>query len=178
MAGQTAHGIVGLLQRQLCSRGKPKQRHAFGDRTISLDLGTAGSNVYRRMAGLPYLFERSNVVITRFKPAACDVCGSGNVLCIYHIVIPYLFAGLLLVFTIRRDCYVPANASSCSIPRPWIKTARAAGVTAKNSRSMRVLFISLSFYPAMHYGGPTFINRDFCKSLAKHQEIHLEVLTT
>jgi len=30
----------------------------------------------------------------------------------------------------------------------------------------------------MHYGGPTFINRSFCKALASQEDIRLEVLTT
>jgi glycosyltransferase involved in cell wall biosynthesis len=43
---------------------------------------------------------------------------------------------------------------------------------------MRVLFISPSFYPALHYGGPIYINRDFCEALAKIEDVELEVLTT
>ena len=43
---------------------------------------------------------------------------------------------------------------------------------------MRVLFVSPSFYPAFHYGGPIFINRAFCDAMAKIEGIEVEVLTT
>src|SRR5207248_9544526 len=52
-----------------------------------------------------------------------------------------------------------------------------AGV-GEGNLPVRVLFIAPSFYPAMHYGGPTFINRSFCKALANQEDIRLEVLTT
>jgi glycosyltransferase involved in cell wall biosynthesis len=44
--------------------------------------------------------------------------------------------------------------------------------------NMRVVFVSPSFYPAFHYGGPTFINRSFCRAMAEHENLELEVLTT
>jgi glycosyltransferase involved in cell wall biosynthesis len=43
---------------------------------------------------------------------------------------------------------------------------------------MRILFVSPSFYPAFHYGGPIFINRSFCEAMARHDNVQLEVLTT
>lgn len=43
---------------------------------------------------------------------------------------------------------------------------------------MKVLFISPSFYPATYYGGPIFINRAFCDSLATIPHVQVEVLTT
>ncbi len=43
---------------------------------------------------------------------------------------------------------------------------------------MKVLFVSPSFYPAFHYGGPIFINRSFCDALAKIDGVEVEVLTT
>lgn len=43
---------------------------------------------------------------------------------------------------------------------------------------MRVLFVSPSFYPAFHYGGPVFINRSFCDAMAKVEGVEVEVLTT
>lgn len=43
---------------------------------------------------------------------------------------------------------------------------------------MRVLFVSPSFYPAFHYGGPIFINRSFCQAMAQHDNVQVEVLTT
>jgi glycosyltransferase involved in cell wall biosynthesis len=43
---------------------------------------------------------------------------------------------------------------------------------------MKVLFVSPSFYPAFHYGGPVFINRSFCEAMAQRDNVHLEVLTT
>ena len=43
---------------------------------------------------------------------------------------------------------------------------------------MKVLFISPSFYPATHYGGPTIVNRGLCESLAKQEGLEIEVLTT
>jgi glycosyltransferase involved in cell wall biosynthesis len=43
---------------------------------------------------------------------------------------------------------------------------------------MRILFVSPSFYPAFHYGGPIFINRSFCEAMAGHENVQVEVLTT
>jgi len=43
---------------------------------------------------------------------------------------------------------------------------------------MRILFVSPSFYPAFHYGGPIFINRSFCEAMARHENVQVEVLTT
>jgi glycosyltransferase involved in cell wall biosynthesis len=43
---------------------------------------------------------------------------------------------------------------------------------------MRILFVSPSFYPAFHYGGPIFINRSFCEAMARHKNVQVEVLTT
>jgi len=43
---------------------------------------------------------------------------------------------------------------------------------------MKVLFVSPSFYPAFHYGGPIFINRSLCEAMAQHENVHVEVLTT
>lgn len=43
---------------------------------------------------------------------------------------------------------------------------------------MRILFVSPSFYPAFHYGGPIFINRAFCAAMAQQENVQLEVLTT
>jgi hypothetical protein len=43
---------------------------------------------------------------------------------------------------------------------------------------MKILFISPSFYPAFHYGGPTFINRSLCDALGKTEQLQMEVLTT
>src|ERR1700752_1627047 len=43
---------------------------------------------------------------------------------------------------------------------------------------MRVLFVSPSFYPAFHYGGPIFINRSFCQALAQDEDVEVTVLTT
>jgi len=43
---------------------------------------------------------------------------------------------------------------------------------------MKVLFVSPSFYPAFHYGGPIFINRSFCDALARREDIEVDVLTT
>jgi glycosyltransferase involved in cell wall biosynthesis len=43
---------------------------------------------------------------------------------------------------------------------------------------MRILFVSPSFYPAFHYGGPIFINRSFCEAMAQHDDVQVEVLTT
>src|ERR1051325_1644171 len=43
---------------------------------------------------------------------------------------------------------------------------------------MKVLFVSPSFYPALHYGGPIFINRSFCDALAKIEGVEVDVLTT
>jgi hypothetical protein len=42
---------------------------------------------------------------------------------------------------------------------------------------MRILFVSPSFYPAFHYGGPIFINRSFCEAMAQQENVHVEVLT-
>ena len=43
---------------------------------------------------------------------------------------------------------------------------------------MKVLFVSPSFYPAFHYGGPTFINRSLCDALAGVSGVEVEVLST
>jgi glycosyltransferase involved in cell wall biosynthesis len=43
---------------------------------------------------------------------------------------------------------------------------------------MKVLFVSPSFYPAFHYGGPIVINRAFCEALAQRTGVEVEVLTT
>jgi len=43
---------------------------------------------------------------------------------------------------------------------------------------MRILFVSPSFYPAFHYGGPIFINRSFCEAMAQQENIQVEVLST
>jgi len=43
---------------------------------------------------------------------------------------------------------------------------------------MKILFVSPSFYPAFHYGGPIFINRSFCEAMARHEAVQVEVLTT
>jgi glycosyltransferase involved in cell wall biosynthesis len=43
---------------------------------------------------------------------------------------------------------------------------------------VKVLFVSPSFYPAFHYGGPTFINRSLCDALGRIEQLHVEVLTT
>ena len=43
---------------------------------------------------------------------------------------------------------------------------------------MKILFVSPSFYPAFHYGGPTFINRSLCDALGKTEQLQVEVLTT
>ena len=43
---------------------------------------------------------------------------------------------------------------------------------------MKVLFVSPSFYPAFHYGGPTFINRSLCDALGRIDDVQVEVLTT
>jgi glycosyltransferase involved in cell wall biosynthesis len=43
---------------------------------------------------------------------------------------------------------------------------------------MRILFVSPSFYPAFHYGGPIFINRSFCEAMAQKEHVQVEVLTT
>jgi glycosyltransferase involved in cell wall biosynthesis len=43
---------------------------------------------------------------------------------------------------------------------------------------MKVLFVSPSFYPAFHYGGPIFINRSFCDAMAKSEGVEVHVLTT
>src|SRR4051812_2339925 len=43
---------------------------------------------------------------------------------------------------------------------------------------MKVLFVSPSFYPAFHYGGPIFINRSFCQALAQIEGVEVTVLTT
>lgn len=43
---------------------------------------------------------------------------------------------------------------------------------------MRILFVSPSFYPAFHYGGPIFINRSFCEAMAQQKNVQVEVLTT
>src|SRR5262245_9903364 len=43
---------------------------------------------------------------------------------------------------------------------------------------MRVLFVSPSFYPAFHYGGPTFINHFFCEAMARQDNVHVDVLST
>jgi glycosyltransferase involved in cell wall biosynthesis len=43
---------------------------------------------------------------------------------------------------------------------------------------MKVVFISPSFHPATYYGGPTPVNYAFCNSLAKTEQVRLEVLTT
>jgi len=43
---------------------------------------------------------------------------------------------------------------------------------------MKVLFVSPSFYPAFHYGGPTFINRSFCDAMARCDDVEVDVLTT
>lgn len=43
---------------------------------------------------------------------------------------------------------------------------------------MKVLFVSPSFYPAFHYGGPVFINRSFCDAMAKVEGVEVDVLTT
>lgn len=43
---------------------------------------------------------------------------------------------------------------------------------------MRVLFVSPSFYPAFHYGGPIFINRSYCEAMAQQKKVQVEVLTT
>jgi len=48
----------------------------------------------------------------------------------------------------------------------------------KASPRMKVLFVSPSFYPAFHYGGPIFINRSFCDAMAKIDGIEVVVLTT
>jgi len=47
-----------------------------------------------------------------------------------------------------------------------------------NVEPIKVLFISPSFYPATYYGGPIFINRSYCDSLAGHESVRLQVLTT
>jgi len=43
---------------------------------------------------------------------------------------------------------------------------------------IKVLFVSPSFYPAIYYGGPTFVNRALCDALAANESIELQVLTT
>ncbi|HYX30376.1 MAG TPA: glycosyltransferase family 4 protein [Pyrinomonadaceae bacterium] len=43
---------------------------------------------------------------------------------------------------------------------------------------MKVLFVSPSFYPARHYGGPTAINYSFCNTLATNDDVELKVLAT
>jgi glycosyltransferase involved in cell wall biosynthesis len=43
---------------------------------------------------------------------------------------------------------------------------------------VKLLFVSPSFYPAFHYGGPTFINRAFCDALGKTEHLKVDVLTT
>ena len=43
---------------------------------------------------------------------------------------------------------------------------------------MKILFVSPSFYPAFHYGGPIFINRSFCEAMAQQPTVQVEVLTT
>jgi glycosyltransferase involved in cell wall biosynthesis len=43
---------------------------------------------------------------------------------------------------------------------------------------MKILFVSPSFYPAFHYGGPTFINRSLCNGLGRIDGVDVEVLTT
>jgi glycosyltransferase involved in cell wall biosynthesis len=43
---------------------------------------------------------------------------------------------------------------------------------------MKILFVSPSFYPAFHYGGPIFINRSFCDIMAGVEDVKVRVLTT
>ena len=43
---------------------------------------------------------------------------------------------------------------------------------------MRVLHVSPSFFPAGHYGGPTYSTHSLCNSLARLADIELRVLTT
>ncbi len=43
---------------------------------------------------------------------------------------------------------------------------------------MKVLFVSPSFYPAFHYGGPVFINRAFCAAMARIEGVDLRIVTT
>jgi glycosyltransferase involved in cell wall biosynthesis len=43
---------------------------------------------------------------------------------------------------------------------------------------MRVLFVSPSFYPAFHYGGPTYINRSLCDAMGAIDGVEVDVLTT
>jgi glycosyltransferase involved in cell wall biosynthesis len=42
---------------------------------------------------------------------------------------------------------------------------------------MKVLFVTPSFYPATHYGGPTVVSRALCESMAE-QQVEIQVLTT
>src|SRR3982751_4570382 len=43
---------------------------------------------------------------------------------------------------------------------------------------MKILFVSPSFYPAFHYGGPTFINRSLCDAVGRIDGLDVQVLTT
>src|SRR5215813_760804 len=43
---------------------------------------------------------------------------------------------------------------------------------------MKILFVSPSFYPAFHYGGPIFINRAFCDAMGRVDGVQVAVLTT
>jgi glycosyltransferase involved in cell wall biosynthesis len=43
---------------------------------------------------------------------------------------------------------------------------------------MKILFVSPSFYPAFHYGGPIFINRSLCHAMATVEGVEVDVLTT
>src|SRR5215831_1158724 len=113
MAGQADHGIVDVLQRQLCP-GRGFQCNTVSYWSIPYELGSGWSDLHWRLARPAGYVCRSIVIAARSGSATRNVRSCRNVLRVHNFVVPILLTNLFLVFSVRVDSDVPLNPAAHS----------------------------------------------------------------